>query len=219
MLEIFTGIIEEIGAINELKPGAESYQISVRAKFILSDLKIGDSIAVNGVCLTVVRYGEEFFVADVMPETVKKTTLKNLKTGTPVNLERALRPQDRMGGHIVQGHVDGIGQIIDKEVFDIATVFRIKAPDYILRYTVPKGSIAVDGISLTVIDVFADSFTVSIIPHTSYLTTLGQKKEGEAVNLESDIIGRYVEKLLTGNQTEIKKSRLNMEFLADNGFI
>jgi len=218
VIQIFTGIIEELGKINNIKRGSSSFQINIGAKKIISDLKIGDSVAVNGVCLTVVEFSTEHFVADVMPETVEKTSLKYLQHGSIVNLERALRPSDRMGGHIVQGHVDAVGVIAQKEKLDIAIIYRIKAPSYVLRYTVPKGSIAIDGISLTVVDVFADSFTVSLIPHTAHMTSLGYKKPGDPVNLESDIIGRYIEKLLKPKEDE-EKSELNLNFLAENGFI
>lgn len=215
---IFTGIIEELGSINRISRGNKSYRIDVKAEKVLTDVKLGDSIAVNGVCLTVSECSQNSFTADVMPETLDKTTLKYLKNGSPVNLERALSLGDRMGGHLVQGHVDGVGSIMQKEKLDIAIIYKIKAPAAVLKYTVPKGSIAIDGISLTVIDVFPDSFTVSLIPHTAHLTVLGDKSTGDPVNLESDIIGRYVEKLLGNSSTE-SKSSMDMSFLAEHGFI
>lgn len=206
-----------MGKVRGIKRGAQSFQIDIAAQEVLGDVKLGDSIAVNGVCLTVTAHDGQHFTADVMPETMDKTTLKHLKPGENVNLERALRLGDRMGGHIVQGHVDAMGVIKGKEKRDIAIVYTIKAPPEILRYTVPKGSITVDGISLTVIDVLADSFTVSLIPHTAQQTVLGFKESSDYVNLESDILGRYIEKLLkTGDDTQ--KSILNMGFLAENGF-
>ncbi|MGI6451988.1 MAG: riboflavin synthase [Syntrophomonadaceae bacterium] len=216
---MFTGIIEEIGTINHIKPGSKSIQINIKAQKVLSDLVIGDSVAVNGVCLTAVEIANDFFIADVMPETLSKTTLRYLKTGSPVNLERALRLSDRLGGHIVQGHVDAVGIIMQKEKLDIAIIFRIQAPPEILRYTVPKGSIAVDGVSLTVVDVFKDAFTVSLIPHTAHLTILGNKNAGDRVNLESDIIGRYVEKLILPGFKEKNSNSLSFNFLAENGFV
>jgi riboflavin synthase len=153
-----------------------------------------------------------------MPETMEKTTLKYLKPGDHINLEPALRLSDRMGGHIVQGHIDGIGMIKDKAKKDIALIYEVKAPPAVLKYTVPKGSITIDGTSLTVIDVFADYFTVSLIPFTAKHTILGEKENGDYVNLESDILGRYIEKLLkSGNDTN--KSSINLNFLAENGFI
>lgn len=185
----------------------------------MEETRIGDSIAVDGVCLTATRFETGCFIADVMPETMHKTTLKNLDNGSKVNLERALRLSDRLGGHLVQGHVDGIGTITQKEKYDIAIVYKINAPTSVLKYVVPKGSIAIDGISLTVIDVTGDYFTVSLIPHTAHLTTLGGKSEGKEVNLESDLIGRYVEKLMkTGDEAKSRKE-LNMGFLSENGFI
>ena len=154
-----------------------------------------------------------------MPETFVKTTLKNLTAGSPVNLERALRLTDRLGGHLVQGHVDGIGSIVKRERFDIAIVFTIKAPPEVLKYTVAKGSIAIDGVSLTVVDVGNDHFTVSLIPHTAQLTILGYKQPGQEVNLESDIIGRYVEKLLSKNDQSSAGSSLSIDFLSLHGFL
>ncbi|MDD2620128.1 MAG: riboflavin synthase [Syntrophomonadaceae bacterium] len=217
VIVIFTGIIEELGTIKNLNKGSNSFLLEVKATLVLDGVKLGDSIAVNGVCLTVTHYNKDCFTADVMPETVARTTLHQLKKGMPVNLERAVRLGDRMGGHLVQGHVDGVGSILQKEKLDIAIIYRIKAPAGIIKYTVPKGSIAIDGISLTVIDVFPESFSVSLIPHTAHLTTLGTKNPGDLVNLESDIIGRYVEKLL--NIDDNKSNEINMGYLAQHGFI
>lgn len=190
----------------------------ITAARVLADVKKGDSICVNGVCLTVTEFGNNYFTSDVMPETVEKTTLKTLQNGNQVNLERALRLEDRLGGHIVQGHVDGVGIILAKEVLDIAIIYRIKAPGSVLKYTVAKGSIAVDGISLTVVEVNSESFTVSLIPHTAHQTTLGAKNPGDMVNLETDIIGRYIEKLLKAGEADNKKN-MTMGFLAEHGFI
>lgn len=220
MIDIFTGIVEELGTVSKIEKGARSLKITVKASKVLEDVKIGDSIAVNGVCLTVVDFARDFFTADVMPETVAKTTLKNLRVGDYVNLERALRLGDRLGGHLVQGHVDGIGKIIKKEPKDIAIIYHIAAPDNVLRYTVPKGSIAVDGISLTVIEAGKGSFNVSLIPHTSRMTTLGFKNAGDEVNLETDIIGRYIEKLLNRDELpQTDEKTLDVNFLAEHGFI
>lgn len=217
---MFTGIIEELGTVQALKRGSNSSQINVQANKVLEDVKLGDSIAINGVCLTVTSFSHDYFSADIMAETLAKTNLGELSTGQRINLERAARLGDRMGGHMVQGHVDGVGTIIEEQVVDIARVLRFRAPDEILKYTVAKGSIAIDGISLTVVDVFPDSFTVSIIPHTAKLTTLGFKKPGASVNLEADIIGRYVERLLKwrGAQKDTN-SKLSSDFLAEHGFI
>ncbi len=217
---IFTGIIEEIGTISEVRPGVNSTRLGVKATNVLKDVNLGDSIAVNGVCLTVAKYEGQQFWADVMPQTYANTTLKALRSGTPVNLERALRLSDRLGGHLVQGHVDGIGTIIRRQPFDIAVEFRITATREVLRYTVAKGSIAVDGISLTVVEVGSDYFTVALIPHTLGQTVLGSKQVGAVVNLESDIIGRYVEKLLKPDVDEpVKSNNLGMNFLSEHGFL
>lgn len=216
---IFTGIVEELGRVKNISRGSHSFQISISAEKVVEDVKIGDSIAVNGVCLTVIEFTPKDFVADVMPETLNKTNLKELKPSSIVNLERALSLSSRLGGHLVQGHVDAVGTIVQKERLDIAIIFKIAAPKGVLKYTVPKGSIAIDGISLTVVDVFEDSFTVSLIPHTAHHTTLGFKEPGATVNLESDIIGRYIEKLLNFNHDTKTKSPLDYKFLAENGFI
>lgn len=210
--------MEELGRVRGIKRGTQSCQIEINAELVLDDVKLGDSIAVNGVCLTVTSFDRQYFTADVMPETMDKTTLKYLKPGESVNLERALRLGDRLGGHIVQGHVDAVGIIKGKEKRDIAMVYTIKAPAEVLRYTVAKGSITIDGISLTVIDVLKDSFTISLIPHTTEQTVLGQKEAGDYVNLESDILGRYIERLLKIGG-DAKESSLDMAFLAENGFI
>lgn len=216
--EIFTGIIEELGTINQIERGSNSSKINVKANLVLEGTKIGDSIAINGVCLTVTTFSSNHFTADVMAETLAKTNLNKLSNGHRVNLERAVRLGDRMGGHLVQGHIDGVGTIVEQNKMDIATLFRIKADEDVLAYVVKKGSIAIDGISLTVINMLADSFTVSLIPHTAAMTTLGFKKPGDTVNLETDIIGRYVERLLT-RAPDQHKSGLSIGYLAENGFI
>ncbi len=207
-----------MGTINNIERGRNSSRINVRASKVVEDARIGDSIAINGVCLTVTSYDAVHFAADVMAETLAKTNLNELNSGKRVNLERAVRLGDRMGGHLVQGHVDGIGTISEQQKLDIATLFSIKAPPEVLNYVVKKGSIAIDGISLTVVDVSADSFSVSLIPHTAAMTTLGFKKPGDTVNLETDIIGRYIEKLIRGSQ-EGNKSDLSLGFLAEHGFL
>lgn len=218
VIKIFTGIIEELGTVARIEKGSRSSRLNISATEVLSDVKLGDSIAVNGVCLTVVQFNQNSFWADVMAETVDKTTLKNLQSGNQVNLERAARLGDRMGGHLVQGHVDGVGTLVAREKLDIAIILRIKAPSEVIKYTVPKGSIAIDGISLTVIDVGKDWFTVSLIPHTAQKTTLAARKPGDTVNLESDIIGRYVEKLVK-QDVVAGETKLSMNFLNQHGFI
>lgn len=219
MVTIFTGIVEELGKVREVRRGSQSCQLDIAASQVLTDVKLGDSIAVNGVCLTVVAYESDRFTADVMWETLKKTNLEKLRSGDPVNLERALRLGDRMGGHLVLGHVDGVGQIIEQRRVDIALVTRVGCPRELLQHVLPKGSVTVDGISLTVVESLADSFTVSLIPHTAKLTTLGWKKPGDLVNLETDIIGKYVEHLLKGAGSAFNKERMDLGFLQKHGFI
>lgn len=215
---MFTGIIEEIGYVKRINQQSRSAQIEIKADKVLGDVAVGDSIAVNGVCLTVVAFDSQHFTADVMPETISKTNLRELKPGSPVNLERALQLGGRLGGHIVQGHVDAVGTIVEKQILEIAIIYRIATEPELLQYVVPKGSVAIDGVSLTVVDVFQDSFTVSLIPHTAHETVLGEKKPGDRVNLESDIIGRYVKHLMNRNHGE-ERQALNLSFLAEHGFI
>lgn len=205
-----------MGVLKEVRRGSYSCQLEIAARQVLEDVKLGDSIAVNGVCLTVVSFSGDRFTVDVMAETLKKTSLERLRPGEKVNLERALRLADRMGGHIVLGHVDGVGRIIEQTRVDIALVTRISCPAPLLRYILPKGSVAVDGISLTVVEVFTDSFTVSLIPHTAKVTTLGIKGTGDLVNLETDIIGKYVEHLFKGRSKTT--NGLNLNFLEEHGF-
>ncbi|NQV03389.1 MAG: riboflavin synthase [Bacteroidia bacterium] len=213
---MFTGIIEEIGAVNTVRKGGKAIALDVKAHRVLEGTLVGDSIAVDGVCLTVTTLKEQDFTVDVMPETMSRTTFHSLKTGSKVNLERALRLSDRLGGHLVSGHIDGIGRILERRQDENAERFRIEAGADILRYFVEKGSVAIDGVSLTVIDVDTRSFTVSIIPLTQEETTLLQKRRGEEVNIECDIIGKYVEKLMKGGG---RGTGVTLETLARNGFI
>lgn len=217
---MFTGIVEELGKVKTIARGAKSVRLTIGAKEILGDVKLGDSIAVNGTCLTVVEYSDSWFTADVMPETMDRSSLSGLRSGATVNLERALRVGDRLGGHIVSGHIDGVGIIRAKDQDDNAVVVRIEAPPPVMRYIVVKGSIAVDGISLTVVDVGSDWFTVSMIPHTAAITTLGIKKTGEPVNLETDVLGKYVERLMgLSGEIPAPQKRLTNAFLAEHGFM
>ncbi|HOV78523.1 MAG TPA: riboflavin synthase [Bacillota bacterium] len=216
---MFTGIVEELGTLRSVRKGADSAQLVIAAEKIIPGLRIGDSVAVNGVCLTAVRFDDRGFTADVMAETLYKTNLGTLKSGDRVNLERALRLGDRVGGHLVSGHIDGVGTVSRLEKHDIATLVTVKAPDEVMRYVIKKGSVAVDGISLTVVDLTDDSFLVSLIPHTAASTTLGRKRIGDTVNLEGDIIGKYVEKLLNRKENNTAGSGLTMGFLAEHGFI
>jgi len=219
---MFTGIVEETGTVRQIVSGAESGSMQVQAKKVLEKTQIGDSISVNGVCLTVTNIYENSFEADVMPETLRRSNLGFLKNGDRVNLERAMRADGRFGGHIVSGHIDGIGVIEAFTEEKNAVWVKIKAPDHILELIVEKGSVAIDGISLTVAKVTDTDFSVSIIPHTGNETTLLQKKAGDRVNLENDIVGKYVLRLMerSSNQTKSEnKSKVTMEFLADNGFL
>ncbi|WP_425061026.1 Riboflavin synthase [Sporomusa carbonis] len=215
---MFTGLVEELGKVKSIVRGAKSVRLTVSARKVLDDVKLGDSIAVNGTCLTVVAFSQDWFTADVMPETVDRTALAGLKPGDTVNLERSLRVGDRLGGHIVSGHIDGVGVILAKEQNDNAVIVKISAGPEVMRYIIKKGSIAVDGTSLTVIDFGADWFTVSLIPHTAAMTTVGIKTTGEPVNLESDVIGKYVEKLLGLNQASKPTEKITLGFLEQHGF-
>lgn len=212
---MFTGIIEEIGKIQGIKKGVNSAILFVQASEIMEDIHLGDSIAVNGVCLTVTSISSTGFTADVMNETLNCSSFGNLKIGSPVNLERAMAANSRFGGHIVSGHIDGTGTVSDIRRDDNAVWYTIKTPLPVLRYIIEKGSIAIDGISLTVARVYKDSFSVSIIPHTASLTTLSKRRVGDAVNLENDCIGKYVERLIG---KESQNSNITAVFLAKYGF-
>jgi riboflavin synthase len=197
---VFTGIVEELGEVVRIEPLADASRLTVRGPLVTSDTSHGDSICVNGVCLTVVDAADGAFTADVMAESLKRSSLGALQVGSPVNLERAVRVQDRLGGHVVQGHVDGTGEVLAVTPDEHWTVVRASLPDGLGRYVVEKGSITVDGISLTVSaigsSVSGDWFEVSLIPTTLDLTTLGRKGPGDPVNLEVDVIAKHVEKLL-----------------------
>lgn len=193
---MFTGIIEEIGHVKSLHRGAKSFTLEVEADVVMQGTQVGDSIATNGVCLTVTSLTGHGFTADVMPETVQRTALGELKAGSPVNLERALSLQTRLGGHIVSGHIDGTGRISDRRQDDNALWLTVECDSRLLRYIIEKGSITIQGVSLTVARVDERSFAVSLIPHTQSATTLHAARIGDMVNLENDIIAKYVEKLL-----------------------
>ncbi len=204
---MFTGIIEETGEIVSIEAGAKSFKLTIRADVIFGDLKTGDSVAVNGVCLTAAQINGNTFTADVMPQTVRNSSLGALSRGGRVNLERAMLLNGRFGGHIVLGHIDGTGKILRTRREDNAVWVTIAAPENITKYIADKGSIAVDGISLTAAEVFDGGFSVSIIPHTGSETTLLDKRAGDIVNLECDIIGKYIEKL-TNNSAGITEEFL-----------
>lgn len=213
---MFTGIIEEVGHVKSLRRGARSFTLEVEASLVMEDTRVGDSIATNGVCLTVTSLTGHGFTADVMPETVMRTALGELVPGSPVNLERALSLQTRLGGHIVSGHIDGTGRISDRRQDDTALWLTVECDSSLLRYIIQKGSITIQGVSLTVARVDERSFAVSLIPHTQAATTLHQAKVGDRVNLENDVIAKYVEKLL-GRESD--RDNGLMDKLARNGFL
>ena len=217
---MFTGLVAELGTVQRLARQGNSYHLTVGAQKVLQNLKIGDSVAVNGACLTVVRMDDSGFTADVMPETVRLTNIGSLQPGSRVNLERTLRLCDGLDGHIVSGHVEGLGTISEQRPEGIAVVVTIATPPELLKYIIKKGSIAIDGISLTVTEVTDTSFSVSLIPHTAKETKHSNKKVGDSVNLETDILGKYVERMLTWQQKpEGKADTLNMKTLLENGFV
>lgn len=216
---MFTGIIEEIGKILRIELSGSSGKLHIQAKKVLEGTKVGDSIAVNGVCLTVTNLSRQDFTADVMPETLSRSSLGQLKSGSSVNLERAMAADGRFGGHIVSGHIDGTGTVKKITKDGNAVRYQIAAPSKIMRGIVEKGSIAIDGISLTVATAEKEWFEVSIIPHTLGETILGEKKMDAVVNLENDVIGKYVERLLSFEKEEEQKtSALTREFLLRAGF-
>lgn len=215
---MFTGLIEEIGILKEVHKGTKSAQITISANKVLQDIRLGDSVSTNGVCLTIVRFSNNSFTVDVMPETMRRSNLKNLKLGSKINLERALKLGDRLGGHIVSGHIDGVGLVMEIEEEDNATWITIEAGPQIMKYIIEKGSIAIDGTSLTVAYVDDKTFKVSIIPLTRDETTLLSKKIGDEVNLECDMVGKYIERFTMFNGDNNRPSGMNMNFLKENGF-
>jgi len=218
---MFTGLIEEIGHVQHVSSKGEAMVLTIRAQKVLEQVKLGDSIAVNGVCLTVTSFNGSSFSADVMPETYRRSSLSSLKTGSTVNLERAMQLGARLGGHIVQGHVDGLAVIAATYEDANAVVYELELQHTEqLRYIIPKGSIAIDGISLTVVNVKDNNVAVSIIPHTLAETALQYRKPGDLVNIECDLIGKYVEHLLSFQSgTREKKSNITTSFLQEHGFM
>lgn len=210
---MFTGIIEEIGTVKSISHGAKSCTLEIEAKTVLEDTIVGDSIATNGVCLTVTSINNGAYTADVMPETISRTSLSQLKKGSKVNLERALTLNKRLGGHIVSGHVDGTGRISRRYNDDNALWLWIDCAQDIMRYIVEKGSITIQGISLTVAKVEQGAFAVSLIPHTQEATTLHNAKVGDIVNLENDVIAKYVERLMTADESNDRKIELYRNFM------
>ena len=215
---MFTGIVEEIGKIQNVKKHVKSSVFTIEGNKIFEDINIGDSISVNGVCLTVTTFSNNTFTADVMNETISRSSLGQLKNGSSVNLERAMSANGRFGGHIVSGHIDGIGKIIKIEKDDNAIWYTIAVKDNLMKYIVEKGSISIDGISLTIAKVTVDNFSISIIPHTVQETILSHRSVGDIVNIENDVIGKYVEKLITFEKNKKVESNITMDFLIKNGF-
>jgi riboflavin synthase len=221
---MFTGLVEEVGRMKNVYRQGEAMMLTIGASIVTQGAALGDSISVNGVCLTVTSYDRTSFTADVMPETYRKSTLHLLKPGDPINLERAMAVGSRFGGHIVQGHIDGTGKVTSRTVDANAVVFRIEAKSGdLMRYIIPKGSITIDGISLTVVEADGDGFSVSIIPHTLAETALAHRQPGDNVNLETDIIGKYVDHLLHYRNAEksaaAPSSRISTDYLSRHGFI
>lgn len=215
---MFTGIVEEIGQIKKIKHGTNSSVLTISAEKVLSDIALGDSISVNGICLTVTSFTSTTFFVDVMPETINSTSLRSLKQGSSVNLERAMAANGRFGGHFVSGHVDGIGRIITRQAVENAVYYDISVPHELMKFIILKGSVAVDGTSLTVFGVSGEKFTISLVPHTLSETVLGEKTVGDIVNIECDMLGKYIEHFIK-NQMKEKSSPLTKAFLNENGFI
>lgn len=218
---MFTGIIEGLGAVAAIRPVGPGQRLAITAGFELAGTKVGDSIAVSGACLTAVSIAGRQFDVDVSPETLARTTLGAARVGERVNLERALRLSDRIDGHLVSGHTDGTGVIASREAAGNAVIVTVAVPEALTRYMIVKGSVAVDGVSLTINRMEADRFSVSIIPHTAGLTTIGFKQKGERVNIEVDMIGKYVEKFLSAQtgRAAAPSSGVSMELLAKAGYV
>jgi len=221
---MFTGIIEGQGNIAAIRSSGQGNRVAIEADFSLDQTKVGDSISVTGACLTAVKIEDRRFEVDVSPETLKTTIFDQAKVGDRVNLERALRFSDRIDGHLVSGHVDGTGIVKQREMLGNSVIVTIEAAGSLTRYMIAKGSVALDGISLTINSCNAGSFSISIIPHTAKLTTIGTKNRGDRVNIETDMIGKYVERFLsgvsqTGKDQNLKRSTIDQEYLIKTGFI
>ena len=217
---MFTGLVEELGKVRSVSRGTHSIRLTISAKKVLTDVKIGDSIAVDGVCLTVTDFNAISFTADIMPETFDRTTLSQLKPGRAVNLERTLRVGDRLGGHIVSGHVDATGVIVTITPQDNANILRISCPDELRAFFIPQGSVAVDGVSLTIVACGDSWFSVSLIPHTWDITALSDKKPSDRVNIETDVLGKYIHRMIgVSKRSTAGKKAIEPDFLAKHGFL
>ncbi|WP_332648684.1 riboflavin synthase [Lysinibacillus sp. 54212] len=212
---MFTGIVEELGKIKVIQNGQDSMRLTIESKITLEDIHLGDSIAVNGVCLTVTNFSKDHFLVDVMPETVKSTSIRELQIGDAVNLERAMAANGRFGGHFVSGHVDSVGTILRKRKVANAVYIDISIGEELSKYCIKKGSVTIDGISLTIFDISPTKLTVSLIPHTYSETVLGIKNEGQLVNIENDLLGKYVIHHL---EQRASMPTITMDFLKENGF-
>jgi riboflavin synthase len=219
---MFTGIIEAVGRVQQITPRSGDVRLTIATgKLSLADVKLGDSIATNGICLTVVELTGQGFAADVSNETLRRTCLKTWQVGTRVNLEKALMPTSRLGGHIVSGHVDGLGEIISFKPDARSLQYQVRAPDSLAKYISEKGSITVEGISLTVNAIDGATFSLNIVPHTVQETNVGEWQTGSVVNLEVDLLARYLERLIMGEKAAqpIAKADISLEFLAQHGFL
>ncbi|MCR1836160.1 riboflavin synthase [Oceanobacillus caeni] len=217
---MFTGIIEEIGTVKKIqKVSDQAVTMTISSSKILEDVGLGDSISVNGICLTVTHFTSDYFEVDAMPETIKATSLNSLKKGSSVNLERAMAANGRFGGHFVSGHIDATGKIVKKKKEQNAIYYDIKIPNDLTKYILHKGSITVDGTSLTIFGIQKNIFTISLIPHTAKETILGEKEEGDIVNIECDMLAKYVQKMLHNDDREQKVNRISKDFLQQNGFM
>ncbi|WP_088014178.1 riboflavin synthase [Gottfriedia acidiceleris] len=215
---MFTGIVEEIGTVKNIVKKGKTLLLTINASLILEDVHLGDSISVNGVCLTVTDFTKNDFSVDVMPETFQASNLSTLVSSQKVNLERAMAANGRFGGHIVSGHIDGTGNIVSVKAMENAVIYKINIPSQFAKYCLQKGSITIDGTSLTLFEVETDIVTISLIPHTRSNTILGSKNVGDVVNIEFDLLGKYVEKMLGMNETK-KSSTITTSFLSQNGYI
>lgn len=219
---MFTGIIEEVGELIRISRRGKALSLTIKASKVIGDLKEGDSIAVNGVCLTAVRCERGIFMVEVSPETMIRSNLGKLRVGEEVNLERALKLGDHLGGHQVTGHIDGVGRIVALEKEGDFLTITVQAPPEVMKYIVTKGSIALEGISLTIANWWEDRFQISVIPYTGKMTTIGQKSIGSEVNLEADLIGKYIERFISAQWSQLLKDRpklIDQEFLAEHGFL
>lgn len=218
MIDIFTGLVEEMGRVLSITSGDKSVQLKIQCSKVLENAKLGDSIATNGTCLTAIEIGKDYFVADCMHETIKRTNLKRLKSGDIVNLEKSISLSTPLGGHLVTGDVDCEGNIISIERDGIAKIYVIEIENRFMKYIVEKGRVSIDGASLSIVGFENNTLSVSLIPHTQEMITLGKKKVGDFVNIETDLVGKYIERLLNFKEEKKDKSKIDMNFLAKHGF-